>query len=163
RLMLVEAQPLPDSPGSGVVLTERAVTGFGAVAVLNRLWLALLAGLLAGAVAGGLLARRLARPIRHAARAAVQLSAGDRTLRLTPDPPAEVEARALALNGLAEALSASEGRQRDFLLSISHELRTPLTTIRGYAEALADGVVQPDATVRTGQTVLAQAEHLDRL
>jgi two-component system sensor histidine kinase BaeS len=163
RLMLVEAQPLADSPGSGVVLTERAVTGLGAVAVLNRLWLALLAGLLAGAVAGALLARRLARPIRHAAGAAVRLSAGDRSVRVLPEPPAEVEELAHALNGLAEALTASEGRQREFLLSISHELRTPLTTIRGYAEALADGVVGPDGVVRTGQTVLAEAENLDRL
>ena len=48
-------------------------------------------------------------------------------------------------------------------MSISHELRTPLTTIRGYAEALADGVVEPDGAVRTGQTVLAEAQRLDRL
>jgi two-component system sensor histidine kinase BaeS len=163
RLMMVEAQPLPDSPGSGVVLTESTVTGFGTVVVLNQLWLALLAGLLAGALAGALLARRLARPIRHAAGAAVRLSAGERSVRVLPEPPAEVEELAHALNGLAEALAASESRQRDFLLSISHELRTPLTTIRGYAEALADGVVGPDGVVRTGQTVLAEAENLDRL
>ena len=31
--------------------------------------------------------------------------------------------------------------ERAFLLSISHELRTPLTAVRGYAEALSDGVV----------------------
>jgi signal transduction histidine kinase len=84
-------------------------------------------------------------------------------VRLVPEPPAEVEELAHALNGLATALATSEGRQRDFLLSISHELRTPLTTIKGYAEALADGVVAPDGTVRTGQTVLAEAERLDRL
>src|SRR5437763_2956550 len=163
HVLLVEAQPLPGTPGSGVVLTERAVTGFGAVTVLNRLWLALIAGLLAGAVAGALLARRLARPIRNAAGAAMRLSAGDRSVRLVPEPPAEVEELAHALNGLAAALATSEGRQRDFLLSISHELRTPLTTIRGYAEALADGVVEPDGAVRTGQTVLAEAQRLDRL
>src|SRR5438105_2724057 len=140
HLLLVEAQPLPGTPGSGVVLTERAITGFSALAALNRLWLALIAGLIAGAVAGTLLARRLAQPIRHAAGAAVRLSAGDRSVRLVPEPPAEVEELAHALNGLATALATSEGRQRDFLLSVSHELRTPLTTIKGYAEALADGV-----------------------
>jgi two-component system sensor histidine kinase BaeS len=163
HVLLVEAQPLPGSPGSAVVLTERAVTGLGAVAVLNRLWLALLAGLLAGAIAGAVLARRLSRPIRHAASAAVRLSAGDRSVRVVPEAPAEVEELAHALNGLAAALATSEGRQRDFLLSISHELRTPLTTIRGYAEALADGVVGPDGAARTGKTVLAEAERLDRL
>jgi two-component system sensor histidine kinase BaeS len=161
RAMLVEGRPLPGS-GNGVVLTERAATGT-APAVLRRLALALAAGLIAGALAGVLLARRLARPIRHAAGAAVRLSAGDRSVRIRPEPPVEVEELAHALNGLASALAASESRQREFLLSISHELRTPLTTLKGYAEALSDGVIGPDAAGRTGQTMLAEAEHLDRL
>jgi two-component system sensor histidine kinase BaeS len=38
-----------------------------------------------------------------------------------------------------------------------------LTTIRGYAEALADGVVGPDGAQRAGQTMLDEAERLDRL
>src|SRR6185295_19365355 len=56
-----------------------------------------------------------------------------------------------------------ENRQRSFLLSVSHELRTPLTTMKGYAEALADGVIGPDGAQRAGQTMLAESEHLDRL
>ena len=79
------------------------------------------------------------------------------------EPPDEVADLAHALNGLAAALATSEGRQREFLLSVSHELRTPLTAIRGYAEALADGVIEVDAVPATGRTVLAEAEHLDRL
>ncbi|OLB64316.1 MAG: two-component sensor histidine kinase [Actinobacteria bacterium 13_2_20CM_2_72_6] len=163
RLVLVEGRPLANAPGNGVLLTEPAATGLGGLGLLRGLWWALLAGLAAGAVAGGLLARRLARPIRHAAGAAVRLSAGDRSVRLRPEPPAEVEELAHALNGLAAALATSEGRQREFLLSVSHELRTPLTTIKGYAEALADGVIAPDGAPRAGQTVLTEAENLDRL
>ncbi|EWM66941.1 His Kinase A (phosphoacceptor) protein [Micromonospora sp. M42] len=112
---------------------------------------------------GLLLARRLARPIRTAATAAARLRAGDRTVRVPVEPPDEVADLAYALNGLAAALATSEGRQREFLLSVSHELRTPLTAIRGYAEALADGVIEADAVPATGRTVLAEAEHLDRL
>jgi two-component system sensor histidine kinase BaeS len=91
------------------------------------------------------------------------MSAGDRAVRLEPTGPVEAAELATALNELAAALNASEGRQRDFLLSVSHELRTPLTTIKGYAEALADGVVGPDGAQRAGQTVLDEAERLDRL
>jgi len=119
--------------------------------------------LLAGLLAGVLLARRLARPIRNAARVAVRLSAGDRSVRLRPEPPAEAEDLAHAINALAAALKTSEGRQRDFLLSISHELRTPLTSLKGYAEALADGVVGPEGAQRAGQTMLAEAGNLERL
>jgi two-component system sensor histidine kinase BaeS len=162
RAMTLAARPMPGRPGSGVVLAQPRGTGVASL-IWNRLGIALVAGLLAGLVAGTLLARRLARPIRHAAVAAARLSAGDRTVRLAIEPPAEAEDLAHALNDLAAALATSEGRQRDFLLSVSHELRTPLTTIRGYAEALADGVVGPDGAQRAGQTMLNEAERLDRL
>jgi two-component system OmpR family sensor kinase len=157
---LIEARPLGDQ--NGVILVEPAGSPLAPV-VWRRLGLALLAGLVAGAAAGALLAGRLVRPIRDAAAAAARLRAGDRAVRLPVAPPTEAADLATAINELAGALATSEGRQRDFLLSISHELRTPLTTLRGYAEALADGVVGPDGARRAGQTMLAEAEHLDRL
>lgn len=160
QTVFVAGRPLPG--GSGVVLTRRARTGTGLL-VWGNLWLPLLAGLGAGVAAGVLLARRLARPIRIAAHAATRLRAGDRTVRVPVEPPDEVAELAHALNGLTTALATSEGRQREFLLSVSHELRTPLTTIRGYAEALADGVVAEDGARRAGATMLAEAEHLNRL
>lgn len=157
---LVEGRALPG--GNGVVLSRPSANGLWAQ-VLRSLWLPLLAGLAAGVAAGLLLARRLARPIRVAATAAARLRAGDRAVRVPVEPPDEVADLAEALNGLAAALATSEGRQREFLLSVSHELRTPLTAIRGYAEALADGVLGADDTVDTGRTMLAEAQHLDRL
>ncbi|GGO07634.1 sensor histidine kinase [Micromonospora parathelypteridis] len=157
---LVEGRALPN--GNGVVLSRPTANGLWAQVLLS-LWLPLLAGLTAGVVAGLLLARRLARPIRVAATAAARLRAGDRAVRVPVESPDEVADLAEALNGLAAALATSEGRQREFLLSVSHELRTPLTAIRGYAEALADGVLGADDTVDTGRTVLAEAQHLDRL
>ncbi|MGK5672378.1 sensor histidine kinase [Micromonospora sp. URMC 106] len=160
RRTLIEGRALPG--GDGVVLTRYRTTAPWRQ-VLPSLWLPLLAGLAAGVVAGLLLARRLARPIRRAADAAARLRAGDRTVRVPVEPPDEVADLAYALNGLAAALATSEGRQREFLLSVSHELRTPLTAIRGYAEALADGVIVAADAAETGRTVLAEAEHLDRL
>lgn len=148
--------------GDGIVLVARAVP-VTAPNVVARIGIALLAGLLAGIIVGALLARRLARPIRNAATVAARLSAGDRSVRLRPEPPAEAEDLAHAINGLAAALKASEGRQRDFLLSISHELRTPLTSLKGYAEALSDGVIGADGAQRAGQTMLAEAGNLERL
>src|SRR5215469_13240718 len=87
KLRFIEGRTLPGT-GNGVVLTEPAATGTG-WSVLRRLWLALLAGLLAGGLAGALLARPLVRPIRHAAAAARRLSAGDRGVRVRPEPPVE--------------------------------------------------------------------------
>jgi two-component system sensor histidine kinase BaeS len=161
KLYMIEGRPIGETK-TGVILTKSARTGL-AKEVLSSLWCPLLAGLAAGVLAGIILGRRLARPIRNAAIAAARLSSGDRGVRLAVEPPAEVERLAIAINDLAEALATSEGRQREFLLSISHELRTPLTTIRGYAEALSDGVVDAEFATSVGQTVLVEAERLDRL
>jgi two-component system sensor histidine kinase BaeS len=160
RRMLVEGRAT--GGGDGVVLVAPAVP-VTARNVVVRIGLALLAGLLAGLLVGALLARRLARPIRDAATVAARLSAGDRSVRLRPEPPAEAEDLAHAINALAAALATSEGRQREFLLSISHELRTPLTSLKGYAEALSDGVIGADGAQRAGQTMLAEAGNLERL
>jgi len=160
RVMFAEGRPAGPR-GNGIVLLGQ--TSVSARSVLARLWLALGAGLLAGILAGALLARRLGSPLRQAAAAARRISAGDRTVRLDPQSPVEVAAVSAALNDLATALAASEGRQRQFLTSISHELRTPLTTMKGYAEALADGVIGAQEARRAGATILAESERLDRL
>ena len=161
RAVLIVGRPLRGN-SSGVVLTREIASGT-AGRVLGGVWVALLAGLLGGILAGALLARFIARPLRRAAVAAGRLTAGDRSVRLAVRPPAEVAELASALNELGAALQISEGREREFLLSVSHELRTPLSTIRGYAEALADGVVAADGAARAGQTMVAEADRLDRL
>ncbi|MEU7904299.1 HAMP domain-containing sensor histidine kinase [Actinoplanes sp. NPDC049118] len=161
RTVLIVGRPLRGND-SGVVLTRDAASGTAA-RVLRGVWIALLAGLVGGVLAGALLARFIARPLRRAAVAAGLLSAGDRSVRLAVRPPEEVAELASALNQLGAALQISEGRERDFLLSVSHELRTPLSTIRGYAEALADGVIGADGAPRAGETMLAEADRLDRL
>ena len=147
---------------SGVVLTRPAASGADA-RILGGVWIALLAGLLGGIGAGALLAYFIARPLRRAALAARRLSAGDRSVRLAVRPPAEAAELATALNQLGAALQTSEGREREFLLSVSHELRTPLATIRGYAEALADGVVVEDEAAKAGELMCQEADRLDRL
>ncbi|HEY3926385.1 MAG TPA: HAMP domain-containing sensor histidine kinase [Acidothermaceae bacterium] len=150
--------------GGGVVLVQKVADARSAGSQVGlRLLVALIAGLVVAALTGVLLARRLALPLQHAAGAARRLSTGARDVRLVPEGPAEVAAVAEALNALSSALTTSEGRQREFLLSISHELRTPLTAVKGYAEALADGVVAPAAVEATGHVLLAESSRLERL
>jgi two-component system OmpR family sensor kinase len=162
----LEGRPITTgtAAGGGVVLVQKVAAARSAGGSVGlRLLIALIAGLVVAALTGVLLARRLARPLQHAAGAARRLSTGARDVRLVPEGPAEVAAVADALNALSAALTTSEGRQREFLLSISHELRTPLTAVKGYAEALADGVVPAAAVEATGHVLLAESSRLERL
>lgn len=154
----------PFEPGIGVILIQpSSVAGGTAAEVITRLLVALVIGL-AIAVAIALVAGAwLTTPLRRAADAALRLGRGDRSIHVPPEGPAEVADIAEALNRLAAALAVSEGRQREFLLSVSHELRTPITSVRGYAEALADGLVASEDVARTGSVMAAEAERLDRL
>jgi two-component system sensor histidine kinase BaeS len=162
RRSLLEARPTDLGSGIALVQPLSAVSSPRHQAV-RRMLLALAVGLGGGALAGLGLAWRLARPLRRASAAAQQLAAGHREIRVEPEGPAEMAEVAESLNDLAAALGRSEGRQREFLLSVSHELRTPLTAVRGYAEALADGVIPPERTAATGATMLGEAERLTRL
>ncbi|HEV7209942.1 MAG TPA: HAMP domain-containing sensor histidine kinase [Mycobacteriales bacterium] len=160
KTFLVEARP------SGAQITPVLLQPTSTVAEISnplgeRIFLALAIGLGAAALAGVLLARRLAAPLTAAAAAAHRLSAGERSVRVRPDGPAEVAQVAESLNALAGALESSEQRQRAFLLSVSHELRTPLTGIRGYAEALADGLV--DDIPGAAGIIRTEADRLERL
>jgi two-component system sensor histidine kinase BaeS len=101
--------------------------------------------------------------LRRTAEAAHALAAGHRDVAVLPEGPSEVAEVGTAVNTLAAALSHSEARQREFLLSVSHDLRTPLTAITGYAESLADGVVPADQAAQVGAIVLTEAQRLNRL
>ncbi|RSO09200.1 sensor histidine kinase [Streptomyces sp. WAC 05379] len=152
----------PTLVGGGLVLTQP----MGAVdQATNRmrgsLVLPLILGLTGAALAGALLARRLARPLVTAARTAHRLSEGARGVTVPAEGPAEVAELAGALNTLDTALTHSENRQRDFLLSVSHEIRTPLTTARGYAEALADEVITGEEVPEAGRILRTEIERLE--
>jgi two-component system, OmpR family, sensor kinase len=153
----------PGVNGGAIVLTESYTIVSQETDQIrqNVLW-PLVFGTLGAALAGALLARRAARPLTAAARVAHRLAGGERGLRARTDGPREAAEIGQALNTLDQALIHSENRQREFLLSVSHELRTPLTAVQGYAEALADGLIEPDQLPEVGRTLTAETRRLDR-
>ena len=160
--ILIEGRPL--AAGGAVILEQPlTVVGVQAIDAFRRLAVGLIVGLLIAVPIGIWAARRLIRPLRAARDAANQMAAGSRDVTLEPEGPAEIADIADSLNHLNMALVSSEGRQREFLLSVSHELRTPLTAVKGYAEALSDGVIAGEDVARTGTTVALEAARLDRL
>ena len=103
--------------------------------------LAGLFGLVGGGTAGFLLASRVTGPLSRLAAAARRMSAGERSVPVPREGPAEVADVGAALSALQVDLAAGEQRRRAFLLAVSHELRTPMTAVAGYAESLADSAL----------------------
>lgn len=95
-----------------------------------------------------LLLRRIARPLLELARAARRFGRGELEARVPVAGPREVAELAVEFNRMAEELERARRRQRALVADVAHELRTPLTVIRGYVEAMRDGMADPDpATV----------------
>jgi two-component system phosphate regulon sensor histidine kinase PhoR len=68
----------------------------------------------------------------------------------------------LVLHDISDTRRTDRMRQ-DFVANVSHELRTPLTVIRGYAEALADGVTTPEDAQEFGGVITRHAAKMERL
>lgn len=154
---------IPGPNGGGIVGVRKvADIAAGDAELLRGIVLALAIGLAVATAAGVLLARLLGRPLRRVADSARALAGGRRGVAIETQSVAEIDDIARALRTLDTALATSEDRQREFLLSVSHEIRTPLTAIRGYAEALADGVIPPADVAEAGRTLSAESERLRR-
>lgn len=99
--------------------------------------------LLAAAVAL-VLSRRVLRPVRQLTAAAGRVAAdGTVTERVPVLGSDELAALARSFNRMADSLDEARDRQRRQIADVAHELRTPLANLRGYLEALADGVIAP--------------------
>jgi signal transduction histidine kinase len=150
-----------------LVLTEPVQTDLPSRAVPAFLIAAAFALLLCIAISLWL-ARRLIRPLAAVEATARVLASGDLSARVAFDDHTEDEIAdvAGALNVMASQLEHARGSERAFLLSVSHDLRTPLTSIRGYAEALADGTLDGDDPVarrRAAVIIMSEARRLERL
>jgi two-component system sensor histidine kinase BaeS len=144
-----------------VVLTRRADTGLdrgGGWLVLSSL-----VALAVAAVVAGRVGRRITSPVLAAETATRRIADGDLDARVVADGRADPELASLAssINSMAEALARARGLERQFLLAVSHDLRTPLTSIRGFAEAIADGAATDHA--EAAAVIGAEARRLERL
>jgi len=62
---------------------------------------------------------------------------------------------------MAADLEYAEQLRRNMVADVAHELRTPLSNIRGYLEAIRDGVIEPDAAAM--RSLNEEASLLSRL
>lgn len=104
-----------------------------------------------------LFARSLAKPVQSLSEYARDIGEGDLSPREMNFKEAEFSGLADSMNRMAAALKESKNRQEVFFQNVSHELRTPLTSIRGNAEGIVYGVMEPKAA---GQNIIRDSDRL---
>ena len=148
--------------GSDVVVLLRTASSVRAES--KPFWIALAAagalGCIFAAALAAILARSIARPVLRVARASSRLAHGEEPEQLPLGGSRELRDLAESFNTMATQLARARSAERSFLLSVSHELKTPLTAIRGYSEALDEGVLTPGRAVKVIRT---EATRLERL
>jgi two-component system sensor histidine kinase BaeS len=89
--------------------------------------------------------RGVVRPIRAMTAMAGRIASGDYAVRAPSTSPDEVGQLARSLNAMATSLDTLERLRKDLVANVAHELRTPLSNLRGYLEAIRDGVAPASA------------------
>lgn len=108
-----------------------------------------------------LLSRRIARsfaePVQTLSGFAADIGSGKLEQRELDFRDVELRQLAEAMNHMVEELDQAKKKQETFFQNVSHELRTPLTSIRGNAEGIAYGVIEPQAA---SKVILSESDKL---
>ena len=120
---------------------------------------------------GLFLSETITTRIQQLNTAAGLVAQGQLSTRLAVTGRDEMASLARSFNAMLAQLEAAEQKKagvemlrRDLVAWVGHDLRTPLTSIRAIIEALADGLVEDDATrlryLRTAQADIEALSHL---
>ena len=116
-----------------------------------------------GTILAFFLARSQIRPLKEMSGAVRDFSKGDLTRRVNVNCGGELEELADSINRMAAELSRLEDSRRTFVANVSHELRSPMTCMRGYVQAMLDGVIDEADRPRYLRIVLDETDRLTEL
>jgi signal transduction histidine kinase len=107
------------------------------------------------------LSRRILAPVKALTNASRRFGKGDFSHRVDYKGKGELGELAQSFNSMADDLERTERLRRNMVADVAHELRTPLSNLKGYLEAISDGVVKPDEN--TIRSLNEEASSLSRL
>ncbi|GAA4899818.1 ATP-binding protein [Streptomonospora salina] len=128
--LLYIAAPEAQEAGGLELSSEGALRVFGAVLVVLLLTVAV----------SITLAVRLIRPVHALTDAVRRMRAGEGPARVAVRDSGEIGQLSAAFNEMSEHLERLEQQRKAMVSDVSHELRTPLSNLRGWLEAVQDGI-----------------------
>ncbi len=103
------------------------------------------------------------RPLRLMTNAAKKYADGQFDEGITTSFSKEQNELASAIYYLSERMHSITDYQTKFIANVSHDFRSPLTSIKGYAEAIADGTIPPEMQQKYFNIILFEVERLTKL
>lgn len=145
---LTVQRPITDEDGSvlGVIFFHYDMTGVNGAIRSELKSVAVICGvaILAAIPLVMLLVRSITRPISHMTDVVDDFTSGNFSRRVEVKGRDELADLGSSFNTMADELNTLEAARRSFVANVSHELRSPLTSMRGFLEAMSDGIV-PEA------------------
>ncbi|HOX12171.1 MAG TPA: HAMP domain-containing sensor histidine kinase [Spirochaetia bacterium] len=158
--------PVKTEGGRLLVLTRISREGRRPPSPFQRLFTTfatLLAALFAVSAAGSvLIARSLTQSVLALEAATRRIAAGELDAPVAVRGGGELASLAASLVSMRDALKEDRTRRSRFIMGVSHDLKTPLALIKGYAEAIGDGMADaPGERERCVEIIGAKVDQLD--
>jgi signal transduction histidine kinase len=132
--------------------------------VLTSIAIAAVAGLGVAWFLGGWLAGRVTGPLRRLTEGALAVAGGEWGRQVPVEGDDEAARLAGAFNEMSVRVANAYRTQQEFVADVSHELRTPVASIRGFADAITEGVASDEASIkRAAEIIGAEAANLGEL
>ncbi|OHD20062.1 MAG: hypothetical protein A2Y38_12425 [Spirochaetes bacterium GWB1_59_5] len=97
------------------------------------------------AIMSVLIARSITQSVLALDAATRRMAAGELDSSVTIRGSNEITSLASSLNSMRLALKDDQARRSRFIMGVTHDLKTPLALIKGYAEAIGDGMAEDAA------------------
>lgn len=113
---------------------------------------------------------KVKRPLDAITKGLMQMQSGDYQISLDFDGVSDFEVLKNKFNEMIATLNQSiqekevlQQTQKTLLLNLSHDIRTPIASIKAYASALNDGLVEEDKKRRYYNTILLKSQRIAEL
>ncbi len=103
------------------------------------------------------------RPLQALLKAAASYADGNFDAPLELSRHDEIGTLSDTMHYMALELNALENDQHKFVSNVSHDFRSPLTSIKGYAQAMADGTIPVEMQGKYLDVIIFEAERLEKL
>lgn len=107
--------------------------------------------------------RKILRPLSNLQQAVHQMASGDYGTRVEVTSKDEIGNLSAAFNQMANSIQKEDEAQKSFLATVSHELRTPISYVKGYSEAIQQGVIEKEKQGEAIQLIVRESARMERL